>query len=227
MYAILKKEFKEIFKSFKSIFIVFFLTIITFSSSKFLHSNMSEIIGGDTNSAFSASIVYLVIFFGFLFVFSISHDIVNQEIDLQTVRLLVTKTSRNNIILGKIMGVSLFWIISLAIPFTIISFYSNKLFIMDYLSLLVFIFYAVSLACLISTIINKPNITMFLGIIISIILPVLGVYSSLEDNIMMNIVKYILPFYPVLEQGFLLLIPLAISLLFIFITIILFNRKDL
>src|SRR5690625_2437275 len=60
-----------------------------------------------------ASVISLILMvLGFLFAFAISHDLINKEIELKTIRLLITKTSSLKLMLGKFLGTLLFWIVT-------------------------------------------------------------------------------------------------------------------
>lgn len=228
MIHILKNEFLHSFKSFKSIIIILFFTLTSYLTASYLSDNTSLL--GDqlnTQSAYTSSIKLLVFFLGFLFVFSVSHDLINRELDYQTIRLLVTKTSKLNIILGKFLGVLLFWIISISISFIIISFYARDWFIKDYIITIIVLFYIISLVTFLSTIIPKPSVTMFLGIIISILAPILGFWGAFSEKWFLIPFKFILPYYYVVKSNFFMIVPLLIGITFLLLSNFIFNRKDL
>ncbi|MDX8046824.1 ABC transporter permease subunit [Gracilibacillus sp. S3-1-1] len=109
MLHILKQEFIDAFKSVRSILILFFITFTSYQSATFIDNNPSFInefmeSGGEEGSVYTAAIALIVLVFGFLFVFATSHDLINKEIELKTMRLLVTKVSRLEIMLGKFLG---------------------------------------------------------------------------------------------------------------------------
>lgn len=228
MLAIAKKEFISSFKSFKSVFIILFLITVSTYTAYFLKDKLNittQLSQGGTT--YTSSISFLLLLFGFLFVFILSHDIINRELETQTIRLLVTKISRSEIILGKFLGIFLFWVFTIIISFILISLIAKDWFWIDLLSLITFITYPISLNIFLSTSINRPTVSLFISIFISIFLPLIGIYSSLDDSSVMYILKYILPYYTIINQSILMIIPLIISFFFITISIILFNRKDL
>ncbi|MFE4037094.1 MULTISPECIES: ABC transporter permease subunit [unclassified Priestia] len=227
MLAIARKEFISSFKSFKSVVIILFLITVSTYTANVLKNKLSITTAlSQGGSTYTSAISFLLLLFGFLFVFMISHDVINRELETQTVRLLVTKISRSKIILGKFLGVFLFWAFTILISFILISLIAKDWFWIDLITLIIFVTYPIALNILISTIIVRPTASLFIAIFISIFLPLLGIYSSLDDSSTMYIFKYILPYYTIINQSFLMIIPLIISFFFIAISIILFNRKD-
>ncbi|MDM5292012.1 hypothetical protein QUF81_01825 [Peribacillus simplex] len=227
MIHILKNEFFHSFKSFKSIIIILFFTLTSFLTASYLSN--SSLLDDQLNSgsAYTSSIKLLVFFFGFLFVFSVSHDLINRELDFQTIRLLVTKTSKFNIISGKFLGILLFWLISITISFIIISLFAHNWFMKDYFITIVFLFYIISFVTFLSTIISKPSVTMFLGILISILAPILGFWAAFSDKWFLIPFKFILPYYYVVKSNYFLIFPLLIGITFLLFSYLIFKRKDL
>ena len=123
MYTLMWREFFSLLKSFKSIAVVAFFILVTFIISRFLGKLPYQFALGNT-SPFLLSIRFLVGAFGFLFGLALSHDILNREMESQTIRYLVTKTPRINLIAGKSLGIYLFWIFSVTVSFIIISYYA-------------------------------------------------------------------------------------------------------
>lgn len=166
MIHVLKREFIDSFKSVRSILIILFITFVSYQSAIFIDKNpglMDGFIenGGEGGSVYTAAIALIVLMFGFLFVFAISHDLVNKEVELKTMRLLVTKTSRLQIMLGKFLGTMLFWVVTVSISFTILSMVAGSWFPKDYFQSLIFLFYIISFALLLSAVIPKSKLTMF------------------------------------------------------------------
>jgi len=99
MIHVLKQEFVDSFKSVRSILIILFITFVSYQSAVFLddHPGLVQMLienGGEASSAYTAAIALVVLVFGFLFVFATSHDLVNKEVELKTIRLLVTKVPK-------------------------------------------------------------------------------------------------------------------------------------
>lgn len=232
MIHILKHEFIDSFKSIRSILIILFITFVSYQSATLIDSNPSiinEVIksGGEEGSAYSAAVGLILLVFGFLFVFATSHDLINKEIELGTIRLLVTKVSRVEIILGKLLGILLFWVITVSISFAILSAFAGSWFPKDYFQSIILLFYIISFVVLISTVITKTKLTMFLGIILGISLPIIGLATTVIDKWYLAPFKYILPYNYLDGSITLMFIPLAIGLIFLLISAFIMQRKDL
>lgn len=232
MTSILKREFIDLFKSVRAILIILFITFVSYQSAKFINNNpglINDLIesGGDEGSIYTATIALIVLVFGFLFVFATSHDLVNKEIELKTIRLLVTKVSRLQIMIGKFLGTLLFWIITVSISFAILSMFAGSWFPKDYFQSLIFLFYIISFVQLISTVITKTKLTMFLGILLGIALPILGLVAAMSDKWYLAPLKYILPYKYLDGSVSLMIIPLAIGIIYFVISVILMQRRDL
>lgn len=229
MISIFRKEFWESFKSIRAILIFLFFTFVSYKSVVFWKTNPDLVKGfigsGNSHSIYSGIIVLLTLVFGFLFVFAISHDALSSETELKTIRLLVTKTSRLNIMIGKFLGAYLFWVFTLSISFGIISLYSKSLFFMDYFKLITLLFYIVCLVLFISVMISKTKITMFLGIFLGIVLPILNLFAMFSHKWYLIPFKFILPYYYLsLSWGYMVLI--GIGLIFFLISVVILYRRD-
>lgn len=227
MIHIIKNEFLNSFKSFKSIIIISFFTLTSFLTASFLSKNTSILGELNTGSAYTSSIKFLIFFLGFLFVFSVSHDVINKELDYQTIRLLVTKTSKFNIIFGKFLGVLMFWLASVTISFIIVSIYAHSWFTLDYITVLAVLCFIVGLNIFLSTIISKPGVTMFLGIFIGIIAPILGLWAAFSTKWYLFPFRYILPYYYVTKSNGYLILPFVMGIALLYLSYLIFQRKDL
>lgn len=151
----------------RSVLIILFISfmpyqlVTSFVNNAGLVTNLMEV--GKESSVYTAVIELIVSVFGFLFVFATSHDLINKEVELKTVRLLVTKVSRVEIILGKLLGTMLFWIVTVSISFAVLTVIAGSWFPKDYLQSLIFLFYIINFVVLISIVIIKTELTMFLG----------------------------------------------------------------
>lgn len=227
MIPIIRNEFFQTFKSFKSVAIVLFFTLTSLLTATYL-ANHPELLGdGGNDSAYTSSIKFLIFFLGFLFVFAVSHDIVNRELDDQTIRLLVSKTSRFNIIAGKFLGSFLFWVCSISISFFVVTLYAKSTFFLDYLIVITVLFFITCLNVLLSTVLTRPGMTMFVGILLGILCPVLGFWAAFSNNWYLLPFKYLLPYYYVVESGVYLIVPFLLGLLFLTVAYFMFYRKDL
>jgi len=231
MIHILKQEFIDSFKSIRSILIILFITFISYQSATYIQNNptLNEMIasGGEEASTYTAAIVIIILMFGFLFVFATSHDLINSEVELKTMRLLVTKVSRPQIMLGKFLGTLTFWIVIVSISFAVISIISGAWFPKDYFQSLIFLFYIVSFVLLISTVIPKTKLTMFLGIILGITLPFIGLASTASDSWYLMPFKYLLPYNYLEGVAGMMFIPLVIGAGYVILSILFMQRRDL
>lgn len=232
MFHVLKQEFIDSFKSVRSILIILFITFISYQSATFIDHNLSifnEMIGGDgdENSLYTAVIALIVVLFGFLFVFATSHNLINKEIELGTMRLLVTKISRVQIMAGKLLGTFLFWVVTISISFAIMSIIAGAWFPKDYLQSVVFLFYMISFVLLISTVVSKSTLTMFLGIILGITLPIIGMVTTVTDKWYLVPFKYILPYNYLDGSVVLMFVPLGIGVVYFLIAVYFIKRRDL
>lgn len=232
MIHILKREFIDSFKSVRSILIILFITYISYKSANVLDNNPELInefieIGGTESSAYTASVAIVILLLGYLFVFATSHDLVNKETELKTIRLLVTKVSRFDILLGKLLGTMLFWIVLTSISFGILSIYAGTWFPKDFIQIIILLFYIVNLVLLISTAIPSTRLTMFLGIILGLSLPFIGFIAMDADQWYWLPFKYILP-YNYLDGSFIFtLIPFMIGTIYFLISVFIMQKRDL
>lgn len=224
MYAIMKKEFLSLFKSFKSIAVVAFFILVTYLVSKFL-TNFPLKIGMDSTSPYVFSIRALVILFGFLFGLSLSHDTLNREIESQTIRYLLPRTSRINIILGKFIGIYLFWFISITVSFLIISYFAKEFSYIDYIQMLAYMAYVAGITILLSLVLRRSTYTMFLSAILGIVIPAFSAWT-IAPNSKVSFLKYIFPIYYTTLKNGLMLMPFLMALVLLGITLILFKRSD-
>lgn len=228
MFAIAKKEFISMFKSFKSVAIILLFVVVSMSIAKFVQNNQALLEGFNNQSnPYLSGMRFLINVLGFLFVLTLSHDSLNREIENQTIRFLVTKTSKMAIVIGKYLGIFLFWMTCVGISFVLVTIVVRQFFILDLLQLLCFLGYAIGLNMIITTTVRKTTFSMFISLFCGILLPVIGIWSSLSSNTFMQIFKYVLPYYYVLQQNRLSYVPILFSILFLLFSIYMFRRKDL
>lgn len=226
MWGICTQEFKSLFRTWKSISVIILFLLVSFLSGKFFSSNEALFINNNEDiPIFVSSIRAIVLFFGVLFVMALSHDCMNKEIEYQTIRLLVTKCARFEIVFGKFFGILFFWIVCLFISFCIVCFFARQFYILEFVKLLSFLSYVIAVAILLSTFVNRPSYTMFLGVVIGLLFPIIGVWSLFDYKISM--LKYIFPYYYIVEGSWYTIVPLLYSFLFISITILRLRGRDL
>lgn len=232
MIQVLNREFIDSFKSIRSILIILFLTFVSYEAAKFF-KNHQDIInlfvqeGLDEKKIYNMAITFIVLLLGFLFVFAISHDIINRETEMNTVRLLVAKISRFEMMSGKLIGTLLFWIVTITISYAVIFAISGTWSFSNYLQTLILLFYIVCFVLFISTVIPKTKLSMFLGIFLGIALPIIGLVAESSDQWYWAPFKYALPFYYLDQALAYMFIPFAIGLAFFAISVLIINRRDL
>lgn len=224
MLAIATKEFVEMMKSFKSLFIIALFVLSSYFMSSFVSKNVVSI-GTDTNNYVSVTRI-LILLFGFLFVLMLSHDLISRETSTKTIRFLITKTSRTSIIVGKFLGVAAFWLFSLGISITIVSFFAKDFLWFTFLQLYSFLIFAIGLCLLISTLAKTTGMSMLLGLAVSFIAPIVGFWSMFSERTWLKPFKLLLPYQYQIKENGLVLIPLIIVLLFISVSIWYFKRGD-
>ncbi|MGG1155285.1 ABC transporter permease subunit [Brevibacillus formosus] len=226
MWAICQHEFFRLFKSIKSLITVAFIVGISYLVSDLVNQAASFLPEKELAQGHALGIFVLIMLFGPLFVFSLSHDVINRELAGRTIRFLVTRTSRNQIILGKFLGVAFFWltcmIITFGVVFATVQTFDAKTFYLC-VSLLI---YCISLALLLSLVIPRPSYTMFLGIVIALILPGLGLWSTFSSHPAAPWIKYLTPFSFMEKDGACTGFIWLYAAAFLIASMYLFRRRD-
>ncbi|WP_274308983.1 ABC transporter permease [Solibacillus daqui] len=228
MIAIWKKEFIQSFRSVFSLITIAIFIAVSYYLSDFV-SKASSITGLQlADAGYVSGLVFLIYIMGFLFIFSLFHDTINRETESRTIRFLVTKTSRSAIIFGKLLGIFSYWFVCLFASFSIIAFFSHQFYGKMFGNLFVMLAYIVSLCVLMSCLIPKRSMSMFAGLLVSIAIPTLGIWSLFSDKLWLKIFKYITPYHYMLEGGkWGWIIVLLLAAVMVGFSIINLNRRDL
>lgn len=229
MFAITLREFKSLFQSIRAILIIVVLFGVTIGSAKLVSQfkeQLSDLGLGD--NAYIIGLMLLLFLAAPLFVTSISHSSVNKEIESKTIRFLATKTSRENIIFGKFLGNVSFWVLCLTVALLLIVPFSKSFPIVDLIQSIIFVSYFIGLSLFLSTVVNSSAMTMFVGIFISIALPVIGMWSLISKNVIVDTLSYLTPYYYYTQENtaytYLVLIHIAV---FVIASLMIFKRRDL
>ncbi len=229
MFAITLREFKSLFQSIRAILIIVVLFGVTIGSAKLVSQfkeQLSDLGLGD--NAYIIGLMLLLFLASPLFVTSISHSSVNKEIESKTIRFLATKTSRENIIFGKFLGNVSFWVLCLTVALLLIVPFSKSFPIVDLIQSIIFTSYFIGLSLFLSTVVNSSAMTMFVGIFISIALPVIGMWSLISKNVIVDTLSYLTPYYYYTQENtaytYLVLIHIAV---FVIASLMIFKRRDL
>ncbi|MED5049254.1 ABC transporter permease subunit [Bacillus siamensis] len=229
MLGILSREFQSLFKSIKSIIfilIMFSVTLLVASLLKGAESQLSEV--GLSNS-YVAGLFLIILIFGPLFVITLSHDSINRESHGRTLRFLLPKISRNKIILGKVSGITLFWILCLTIAIILVSFVSKVFYFKELIESIIFLSYFISFSLFLSVLIRKPSMSMFMGILLSLAIPIVGIWGITNNpNFIVKLLSFLTPYYyfgqP--EQRYLIYFVPVLSVIWLFLSLILFKKRD-
>ena len=229
MFAITLREFKSLFQSIRAILIIIVLFGVTIGSAKLVNQFKGQLSDlGLGNNAYIIGLMLLLFLAAPLFVTSISHSSVNKEIESKTIRFLATKTSRENIIFGKFLGNVFFWVLCLTVALLLIVPFSKSFHFVDLIQSIIFVSYFIGLSLFLSTVVSNSSMTMFVGIFISIALPVIGMWSLLSKNVIVDTISYLTPYYYYTQENtaytYLVLIHIAV---FVLTSLIIFKRRDL
>ncbi len=213
MIAIGKKEFIDMFKNIKSIIIIALLLITSYFSAKYssILGTVISLTEQEMTDAYTVGLVFLLVFFGQLFVTSLSHDTINKESHERTMRFLVTRTSRLQILFGKFSGVWLFWFSCTFISFLLISIYSSQFHLLIFSQAIALLTFQIALTTFLSVTIPKPSITMFLGVLIGLLSPILGFWFVLTNNVWISWLKFASPYYYLTENNYLFLVVFGLA----------------
>ncbi len=226
MRAIIQREFINLFKSIKSILIVLFFLWVSYFIPK-LFKNIPYIDKSDLSDTYTVGVWVIYTFLGFLFILLLSHDILNKEIENQTIRLLVTKMPRSSVVIGKFLGVLSFWFVSISLCFIIIFITTGEIFLFKLSQLLSFVSYPVALCILLSVVIRKTSLSIFIGLLLGFLVPIMGIWSNIDSRWFLYIFKYLTPYYYLLTNNLLSFVPIVFAFVMIFLSIVIIKKRDL
>ena len=228
MVSLSAREFKSLFKSVRSILIIILLFAVTLGTAQLLSKFNSEFNSLGLDNEYMVGLVSLVMILGPLFVVSLSHDIINNETSTKTMRFLVTKISREKIILGKFFGIVCFWTLCLLISTLLLIPFSKTFYFREFIEVVLFLSYFSGLSIFLSTIIDRPRLSMFIGMIIAIILPIIGIWGLVSsDTMIVKILNLLTPYYYLSKEE--VIFPyfiLILTTVFICASILNLRKKD-
>ena len=222
MWAITKREFWNLIKSVRALIIILLFS----AGSIWVTNSLSKVSGQLDVEEYYASLRLLVLIFGFLFATILSHSCFNGEVETKTIRLLLTKVSKTSIVIGKMLGASLFWLVCLTGSFIFISavgkvFHPSELFIafstMAYFN---------SIILLVSVVTAKPSRSNFVGLIFALLLPGLGLYATLTATSPLHFLQYFFPYFYLLQGVEFMGVPMIFSTLITWIAVLLVKGRD-
>lgn len=229
MGVIAQREFFHLFKGIKSIIIVAILFVTAYYSAKFsnffLLDPSLEFTSKEAEDIHVWGIIGVILLFGQLFVMGLSHDTINRETHERTARFLVTRTSRASIIVGKFLGILLFWFVCVTIAFLLTSIFSKKFNVFIFSQTISLLTYQIALTILLSVLLPKPGFTMFLGVLLGIASPIFGFWVWFTQNEWVSWLKYINPYYYLFREDNTFLLIFLMAGMMLFIAHFLFQRR--
>ena len=230
MGVIAQREFINLFKGIKSIIIVAILLVTAYYSAKFsnffLLDPSMEFTPKEAKDIHLFGLLVLILLFGQLFVMGLSHDSINRETHERTSRFLVTRTSRTSIILGKFFGIWLFWFVCVSIAFLLTSIFSKKFDVFIFSQTMSLLTFQIALTILLSVLISRPGVTMFLGVILGIATPIFGFWIAFTQNAWVSWIKFLTPYYYLSREDATFLLILLMAGIMIVIANLIFQRRE-
>lgn len=225
MLVVAKNEFFKLFKSIKSILVILVFICTSYYTAKHFSNSIFE--SSSNGSPYYSSLRFCVFILGYIFVSTLSHDCINGEIESQTIRLVISKISRKDFLLGKFIGITLFWCACILISSLCIILISSVIEIKTIITMILTCIYFISIVILNSCIIPKSSMTNFIGIVLGFIIPGVGLYCYFTENALLGIFKYLFPYYYAMNMNVTVIIIGIISAGIISISYFLISRKDL
>ena len=235
MWSIAKHESLQLLKSIKSILVLLFLlgsAYVGVKTTDFLKGSLGIIPEADglivENEAvvYSMGLLFVVLIFGPMFAFILSHDVINRDIEQRTIRFLVTKTRRENIVLGKLIGHFLFWITILTVAYLLIFILSKQISFYSFIQSLSFLSVFVTLALLLSLFIKKPILSSFVSILLGITIPIVSLWTMFSEKWYIEMFKYVSPYYYLEEETMIFLVNFVFASIYGILAIYLFGKRD-
>ena len=227
MFAIAKYEFWQLMKSVKSIIIIILLLLSSYYVAKNgqLLAGFFQLNTEESSKIYTIGISFLLIAFGQLFVVALSHDVINREGASRTMRFLITRTSHERIFFGKFFGVVAFWGVCLTISFIVITFFAKSFDSLVFSQLICLLIFYIALVFALSVVITRPMMSMFLGIVIGLALPIFYLYIEATEK-WWSFLKYISPIHYLVKDDWSIFILLVEGMLIIIATLWLFKRRE-
>lgn len=226
MLPIAVKEWKDLFTGIRSFFLVAVFTAVAYLVAQAAETIPEGFEGLSPGDPYAAGLTTSVLSFGLLFVLTMSHHTINKEVESSTVRFLVTKTSRANIILGKLTGTMLFWSTIIFITALLIAYFGDQFHFILFLELIIFLFYCVSLTLLLSVLVRSSSLSMFLAVILALVIPILSFWAIFTENIYVNWFKFFTPYYYLQFDFFYMVIPFLLGFIFLSLAGRIFQGRD-
>lgn len=228
MFAIIKNDIKSNMISFKYLLTLALLILISVITANKVKHSQELISQANSTSIYVITIEYILMLIGYLILAILSYDVINKYIITRDIRFIVTRITRDKIIIGQMIALNIFLLSVFIVPMLLISLYSNQFLWKDYLVVILFCLYSSSVIFFISVNIYQPKKSLLLNFLVSVLIPFAGIYGAVHNNVLSNMLKYLIPFSIILEKQTGPIISLVFITIFINITsVIIFIRKDL
>lgn len=225
MKAIYIFHLKNEVKSLKSIVVSSIFLLISFLIANYSHSLS---IFNDGNSPAIETMFGIYALIVFLFSAILFSNIITNEVSLQTIRYVTPYISRRKLYLTKFLFMLTYFILLTFFSLIILFIIRGQIYFPIHNIFNLFIFYAY-IECLIlciSSISNNEKLVSLVSMIISFLAPIIFLINYLKENIFIKILNGILP-YKYLESNWSILYLIALTFIFYFIGLFIFERKEL
>ncbi|MFJ5748113.1 hypothetical protein ACIP97_05830 [Peribacillus frigoritolerans] len=86
--------------------------------------------------------------------------------------------------------------------------------------------YQIGLTILLSVLIPKPGFTMFLGIMVGVAFPIIGLWVSFTSNVWVSWIKFITPYYYLIREDYTFLVIIILAGIMLVIANLIFKRRE-
>ena len=164
-----------------------------------------------------------VILFGYLFSSILSHSCINREMENKSARLVISKISRTEYIVGKYLANIMFWIICFVLIYGGLFLRYRVFDISELVTNTVTLMYYNSIVLLLSTVVKHGAASNFLGLAVSIALPFIGLYTMAKNSFL----RFLFPYSYIFNLDWNTLVPVMLSAIIVGIAVAIFKRMDL
>lgn len=227
MFAYYKTNLLNELKSIK-ILLVSLIFIITAYTLSYYSNRLNLDLGGDFTVL---SLLYgIYAFLTFLFSSILFSGIFSREIENQSIRFITPYLSKKKIYAAKLLTMltifAIILTISIAITFIVGSVGSFPL--IDTLMFTMFLIYIQAIVIIISLLSPNDCLASIVGLLFSLLMPILFIVSNFVDNKFVAAINWVLPYrYISMENSWEGLILVVLTILLIFLGLVIFERKEI
>ncbi|MGH2065173.1 hypothetical protein ACRCJ1_02095 [Aerococcus sp. L_4] len=169
-------------------------------------------------------------FLTFLFSSILFSGIFSREIENQSIRFITPYLSKKKIYAAKLLTMltifAIILTISIAITFIVRSVGSFPL--IDTLMFTMFLIYIQAIVIIISLLSPNDRLASIVGLLFSLLMPILFIVSNFVDNKFVAAINWVLPYrYISMENSWEGLILVVLTILLIFLGLVIFERKEI